>query len=114
MTVLLSLTNKRRANFECRMNGRDLWPLDAKEDELSKRGFSGVLAVFLIAALSMTVGLSAKQLFGEYFNAFLKAYNNEDARKELRTTTVSDYVNLNGLAVAQYQDYGWEPVKLYK
>ena len=46
--------------------------------------------------------------------AFMKAYSDEEARKELRTITVSDYVNLNGLAVTQYQDYGWEPVKLYK
>jgi hypothetical protein len=44
----------------------------------------------------------------------MKAYSDEEARKELRTITVSDYVNLNGLAVTQYQDYGWEPVKLYK
>ena len=57
---------------------------------------------------------SAKQLFGENYDAFMKAYSDEEARKELRTITVSDYANLNGLAVTQYQDYGWEPVKLYK
>ena len=51
---------------------------------------------------------------GEHYNAFMKVYSDEEARKELRTITVSDYVNLNGLAVTQYQDYGWEPVKLYK
>ena len=51
---------------------------------------------------------------GEHYNAFMKAYSDEEARKELRTIIVSDYVNLNGLAVTQYQDYGWEPVKLYK
>ena len=54
------------------------------------------------------------QKVGEHYNAFMKAYSDEEARKELRTITVSDYVNLNGLAVTQYQDYGWEPVKLYK
>ena len=126
-----------------------------------KKGF---LAVFLIVALSMALGLSAcsksggasaekssspspsadnatqpeaevdgsaygyagtdpveaavykymvKEV-GEHYNAFMKAYSDEEARKELRTITVSDYVNLNGLAVTQYQDYGWEPVKLYK
>lgn len=57
---------------------------------------------------------SAKQLFGENYDAFMKAYGDEESRKELRTITVSDYVNINGLAVAQYQDYGWEPIKLYK
>ena len=126
-----------------------------------KKGF---LAVFLIAALSIALGLSACSIgsgassnnssspstsadnaekskaevdesaygyagadpveaavykylveeVGEHYNAFMKAYSDEEARKELRTITVSDYVNLNGLAVTQYQDYGWEPVKLYK
>lgn len=57
---------------------------------------------------------SAKQLFGEHYDAFMKVYGDVEARNELRTITVSDYVNLNGLAVTQYQDYGWEPVKLYK
>ena len=126
-----------------------------------KKGF---LAVFLIVALSMALGLSAcnsssgvsvdkssspsssadnaaqpeaevdfsaygyagtdpveaavykymvKEV-GEHYNAFMKVYGDEEARKEPRTITVSDYVNLNGLAVTQYQDYGWEPVKLYK
>ena len=51
---------------------------------------------------------------GGHYNAFMKAYSDEEARKKLRTITVSDFVNLNGLAVTQYQDYGWEPVKLYK
>lgn len=57
---------------------------------------------------------SAKELFGENYDDFMKVYSDSDARDELRKITVSDYVNLNGLAVTQYQDYGWDPVKLYK
>ena len=58
---------------------------------------------------------SAKELFGENYDAFMKVYSDDEARKELRTITVSDYVNLNHLDdIVQYQDYGWDPVKLYK
>ena len=57
---------------------------------------------------------SAKELFGDYYDAFMKIYSDSDARDELRKITVSDYVNLNGLDVTQYQDYGWDPVELYK
>ena len=57
---------------------------------------------------------SAKELFGENYDDFMKVYSDSDARNELRKITVSDYVNMNGLSVTQYQDEGWDPVKLYK
>lgn len=56
---------------------------------------------------------SAKELFGEYYEDFMKVYSDSDARDELRKITVSDYVNLNGLEVTKYQDPGWDPVELY-
>ena len=56
---------------------------------------------------------SAKELFGEHYEDFMKVYSDSDAHDELRKITVSDYVNLNGLEVTQYQDYGWDPVELY-
>ena len=55
----------------------------------------------------------AKKLFGTYYEDFMKVYSDQDARDELRKITVSDYVNLNGLSVTQYQDEGWDPVELY-
>ena len=57
---------------------------------------------------------SAKKLFGEHYEDFMKVYSDSDALDELRKITVSDYVNLNGLSVTQYQDEGWDPVELYK
>ena len=57
---------------------------------------------------------SAKKLFGEHYEDFMKVYSDSEARNELRKITVSDYVNLNGLSVTQYQDEGWDPVELYK
>lgn len=57
---------------------------------------------------------SAQKLFGDHYDDFMKVYSDSDERDELRKITVSDYVNYNGLSVTQYQDEGWDPVKLYK
>ena len=57
---------------------------------------------------------SARELFGEHYDDFMKVYSDDDARDELRKATVSDYVSFNGLDVTQYQDEGWDPVELYK
>ena len=57
---------------------------------------------------------SAKELFGEHYDDFMAVYSDSDARDENRKITVSDYVNLNGLDVNYYQDYGWDPVELYR
>ncbi len=81
---------------------------------LSRDGDGYTVSSFDMVSAGAEFDPSAKQLFSEHYNAFMKVYSDEEARKELRTITVSDYVNLNGLAVTQYQDYGWEPVKLYK
>ena len=39
-------------------------------------------------------------------------FTDDEAKKELRTITVTDYVNYNGLPVTKYQDEGWDPVDL--
>ena len=44
----------------------------------------------------------------------MRVSSDSDERDELRKITVSDYVNLNGLSVTQYQDEGWDPIELYK
>ena len=56
---------------------------------------------------------SAKEIFGDYYDDFMKIYSDSDLRNELRKVTVTDYVNLNGLSVTQYQDEGWDPVEIY-
>ena len=56
---------------------------------------------------------SAKKLFGEYYDDFMKVYSDSDARDELRRITVTDFVNFNGLSVTKYQDEGWDPIELY-
>lgn len=57
---------------------------------------------------------SAKKLFGDHYEDFMKAYSDDAAKTELRTITVTDYVNYNGLKVTKYQDEGWDPVELKK
>lgn len=56
---------------------------------------------------------SAKEIFGDHYDDFMKIYSDSDLRNELRKVTVTDYVNLNGLSVTQYQDEGWDPVEIY-
>ncbi len=57
---------------------------------------------------------SAKALFGDAYEDFMKVYSDSDAREELRKATVTDYVNYNGLDVTKYQDADWPAVELYK
>ena len=57
---------------------------------------------------------SAKELFGDNYDAFMNVYSDSDAREELRRATVTDYVHFNGLEVTQYQDEGWDPIKIYE
>lgn len=57
---------------------------------------------------------SAKELFGDRYEDFMKIYSDSDKINEDRKITVSDYRNLNGLTeVTKMQDEGWDPVDLY-
>ena len=55
---------------------------------------------------------SVKKLFGDHCDEFMKIYSDDAARAENRKTSVSDYVNMNGLKVTKFQDEGWDPVEL--
>jgi len=57
---------------------------------------------------------TAKEIFGEHFDDFMKVNSDSDARNALRKKTVSDYVKQYGLDVKYYQDEGWDPVELDK
>ena len=56
---------------------------------------------------------SAKEIFGDAYEDFMKVYGDSDANEEDRKITISDFVNLNGLEFNYYQDEGWDPVELY-
>ena len=56
---------------------------------------------------------SAKEIFGEKYEDFMKVYSDSDSIDENRKIAVSDFVNLNGLDFKYYQQEGWDPVELY-
>lgn len=55
---------------------------------------------------------SAREIFGDNYDAFMKVYSDDEEKNKVRTQTVSDYVKANGLKVTKYQDEGWDPVEL--
>ena len=80
---------------------------------LTKDGDSYVVSKMDVPEDGEGFDASAKKIFGEHYDDFMKVYSDDKAREDLRRITVSDYVNLNGLSVTKYQDTGWDPVELY-
>ena len=80
---------------------------------LKKDGENYTVDHFDVVADGAGFDASAHELFGEYYEDFMKVYSDSDARDELRKITVTDYVYYNDLPVTQYQDEGWDPVELY-
>ena len=55
---------------------------------------------------------SAKSLFGDHYDDFMKIYSDSVAIENMRRQILADYVLENKLNINQYQDYGWDPVSL--
>ncbi len=55
---------------------------------------------------------SAKDIFEEQYDTFMKVYQDDEAKESLRQQIMADYVKANGLAVTKYQDEGWDPVDI--
>ena len=55
---------------------------------------------------------TAKKIFGDDYDKFMKMNGDQERRDKLRTETVETYVVANELSVTQYQDYGWDPVEI--
>lgn len=55
---------------------------------------------------------TAKEIFGDKYDAFMKFYSDDEAKAALRTETIANYVQATGLEVTKYQDYGWDPVDI--
>ncbi len=55
---------------------------------------------------------TAKQIFGDKYDAFIELIRDDDSSNELRAQIIANYVAANNLDITQYQDYGWEPVTL--
>ena len=55
---------------------------------------------------------SAKQIFGDKYDAFHKINSNQDEREKVRRQFILDYVKNNQLVITKLKDFGWDPVTL--
>lgn len=55
---------------------------------------------------------SAKEIFGDYYDEFMKLSSDSEAKEAVRAQIIANYVFANGLNIIQYKDYGWDPVEL--
>lgn len=55
---------------------------------------------------------TAKRIFGERYEQFMKVNADDQLRDSTRTRIIADYVAKHHLPVTMYQDYGWPPVQL--
>ena len=55
---------------------------------------------------------SAKKIFGKHYDECMKVISDEKLREKTRAQIIANYVAANNLDITQYQDYGWDPVKL--
>lgn len=55
---------------------------------------------------------TAKAIFGDRFEEFLKVNSDQDGREEARKSAIAAYVSLHNLPVKVYKDYGWPAVTI--
>lgn len=55
---------------------------------------------------------TARDIFEEHYDAFMKVNGDANAREDLRKQIIADYVKANNLSVTKYQDEGWDPVDI--
>ena len=55
---------------------------------------------------------SAKKIFGDKYDDFIKADSDDEKKEALRKEAIQNYVQATGIEVTQYQDEGQDPVKL--
>ena len=55
---------------------------------------------------------SAKQIFGDYYDAFIAIASDDEKREMKRGRDLALYVQKHGLHAHCYQDYGWPAVPL--
>ncbi len=55
---------------------------------------------------------SAKKIFGDHYEEFMKVNSDDKLREETRAQIIANYVAANNLDITAYQDFGWDPVTL--
>lgn len=56
--------------------------------------------------------VSAKRIFGNYYDIYQNVHSSEAVREAVRTEQLQEYIKRNNLAVKYYQDYGQPAIKL--
>ena len=55
---------------------------------------------------------SAKEIFGDRYDEFMKVNSDNDSREAIRAQIASVYTKAHDIPVTKYQDEGWDPVDL--
>ncbi len=55
---------------------------------------------------------SAKEIFGERYDAFMEAYSNDEVKNSKRIEFISEFVSAYSVPATKMKDYGWDPVDL--
>ena len=80
---------------------------------VAKTANGSVVDDFAVVEDGANYDSSAKEIFGDRYESFVAESSDENARNAARKQILANYVKANGLKVTQYQDYGWDPVKLF-
>lgn len=80
---------------------------------VAKTANGSVVDDFVVVEDGANYDSSAKEIFGDRYESFVQESSDENARNAARKQILANYVKANGLKVTQYQDYGWDPVKLF-
>ncbi len=55
---------------------------------------------------------TAKKIFGDKYDTFVKTMGDDKSREDTRAQIISNYAAANNLQISGYQDYGWEKIAL--
>lgn len=55
---------------------------------------------------------TAKKIFGDKYEAFMKVHSNDKVREQNRAQGIAKFVKEHNVKATMYQDYGWPAVKL--
>ena len=75
-------------------------------------GCGYVVESFDVVADGSDFDTSAKEIFGDKYDAFIEAYSNDKLRDEKRKEFVEAYVSAHNVPATKFQDYGQEPIEL--
>ena len=79
---------------------------------LKKEGDVCTVTAFDVVEDGSRYDESAKKIFGDKYEEFTGLSSDDTDRENVRKETIKKYVDINGLNIKAYKDFGWEPVEL--